>query len=36
MTLNTKEEFVIREVVRCLISLGRKTALEILFNIIFY
>jgi len=36
MTLNTKEKFVKREVVKCLISLGRKTVLEILFNIIFY
>lgn len=25
MALNTKEEFVIREVAKCLISLGRNT-----------
>lgn len=31
-----KKEFVIREIVRCLILLGRKTALKIQFNIIFY
>lgn len=31
MNLNTKKEFVIKEIVRCLIPLGRKTALKILF-----